>query len=215
MYKKYLKKPTLNNKNKYITYKNKLTTYLRTTKHQYYYNIFQKCKNDCKKTWSNINSILGKKTKNSLPNSMYLGTTRYNSKQQIADSFNSYFANIGDSIANDIIHTKNSFQDYMKRTCDSTLFLKPTSAYEIIKYSKQLKPFKASGSDEISPRVIKECIHFIADPLCDIFNKSISSGVVPDKLKIAKIVPVFKKSDKDNIKKLQTYCTLTHFFKTV
>ena len=35
----------------------------------------------------------------------------------------------------------------------------------------------------------------ILEPLVHIHNLSFSSGVVPDKLKVAKIVPVFKKGD--------------------
>ena len=76
-----------------------------------------------------------------------------------------------------------------------------------------MKPFKASGSDEISPRVVKECMHIIAEPLCDIYNKSISSGIVPDKLKLAKIVPVFKKNDKNNIQNYRPIALLPIFAK--
>jgi hypothetical protein len=35
----------------------------------------------------------------------------------------------------------------------------------------------------------------ILEPLVHIYNLSFLSGVVPDKLKVAKIVPVFKKGD--------------------
>ena len=62
-----------------------------------------------------------------------------------------------------------------------------------------LKPSKSSGSDDISPRIIKECIHIFIDPLCKIMNMSLSQGVVPDKLKVAKVVPVYKKSDRKNV----------------
>ena len=100
------------------------------------------------------------------------------------------------TISKNIPKVTKSFNDYLSNKNTSTLFLKPTNVFEIIKLSNTLKPCKASGSDEISPRVVKECMHIIAEPLCDIYNKSISSGIVPDKLKLAKIVPVFKKKDK-------------------
>ena len=53
--------------------------------------------------------------------------------------------------------------------------MKPTSINEIIKMSSLIKISKASGPDDISPRVVKECIHYFVHPLCDIFNKSLSS----------------------------------------
>ena len=54
-----------------------------------------------------------------------------------------------------------------------------------------------AGSDDIAPRIIKECIHtcIIVEPLCDISDKSLSQGVVPSKLKLAKVIPVYKKND--------------------
>ena len=73
------------------------------------------------------------------------------------------------------------------------MFFRPTSVFEVIKFVSSLKSAKSSGSDDIAPRVIKECIHFFAEPLCVIFNKSLSQGIVPDKLKVAKVVPVYKK----------------------
>ena len=56
-------------------------------------------------------------------------------------------------------------------------------------------PGKACGPDDISPRVIKESIYFIVQPLCNIYNMSFTTGIVPNKLKIAKIVPLFKKNN--------------------
>ena len=42
-------------------------------------------------------------------------------------------------------------------------------------------------------------IAHIADPLVYIINLSISSGIVPDNMKIAKVVPIFKKGNKDDV----------------
>jgi hypothetical protein len=39
---------------------------------------------------------------------------------------------------------------------------------------------------------IKESIEFIAKPLTHIINLSIESGVVPDQMKIARVIPIFK-----------------------
>jgi len=55
-----------------------------------------------------------------------------------------------------------------------------------------MKPNKSPGPDNIGP---KEVAEILTDPLVHIFNLSLTTGVVPDKLKIAKIIPVFKKGD--------------------
>ena len=47
------------------------------------------------------------------------------------------------------------------------------------------------GYDNIGPVLIKDVCTTILDPLVHIFNLSLLSGCVPDKLKVAKVIPVF------------------------
>ena len=49
------------------------------------------------------------------------------------------------------------------------------------------------------PRVVKESICCFVEPLCNIFNKSLSTGVFPEALKVAKVVPLYKKNCKQNV----------------
>ena len=71
----------------------------------------------------------------------------------------------------------------------------------VLKSINQLKTGKASGLDNISPRLLKDSAEVIAKPLTRIINVSLSQGVVPRDWKFAKITPLFKKgtaSDMDN-----------------
>ena len=52
---------------------------------------------------------------------------------------------------------------------------------------------KSSGFDNISNSTIKNIGDIIAGPLSQVINRSLCDGVFPDILKIAKIVPIFKK----------------------
>jgi len=61
-----------------------------------------------------------------------------------------------------------------------------------LKISK-LKQDKAPGDDEIIPKFFKEVVDEIVEPLTEIYNKSISEGVVPQDWNIANITPIFKK----------------------
>ena len=47
-----------------------------------------------KKTWSQINDILGNKRNNVLPKNMYFGDLKLNSRCDIVKYFNSYFVNV-------------------------------------------------------------------------------------------------------------------------
>ena len=61
---------------------------------------------------------------------------------------------------------------------------------------RDLLPNKSPGHDDILPRVVKAVIDLINAPLCDICNKSFQPGVFPDKLELAKIIPVFRSESK-------------------
>lgn len=102
-----------------------------------------------------MNEIFGKNKSCSLPKSMFLNDKTLTSRKQITESFNSYFSEIGENISPDIPNVNNTFTDFLMNKNDSTLFMKLTSVFEIIKFSNTLKPFKASGHDDISPKVVK------------------------------------------------------------
>ena len=58
-----------------------------------------------------------------------------------------------------------------------------------------LKLNKSPGYDEISFNVVKKCFSELCEPLKYVFNLSIETGVFPDKLKIARVSPVYKAGD--------------------
>ena len=57
---------------------------------------------------------------------------------------------------------------------------------------------KASGPDNISGRILKECAIEISPSLTKPFNVSLSLGNVPESWKLANVSPIFMKSDKEN-----------------
>jgi len=59
-----------------------------------------------------------------------------------------------------------------------------------------LSPNKASGPDELPPRVLKELHHEIAPILTIIFRSSLETGCVPPDWRSAVVAPVYKKGSK-------------------
>ena len=61
--------------------------------------------------------------------------------------------------------------------------------------------FKNNNSPgyDIGPSILKEICPEITNPLAHIFNLSFTTGVVPDSLKLAKVIPVYKKGEKTNL----------------
>jgi hypothetical protein len=64
------------------------------------------------------------------------------------------------------------------------------------KLLKDLNPNKASGPDQISPRLLKELHQEVTPILTHIFQILLKTGIVPEDWKHAIIAPVYKKSPK-------------------
>ena len=47
---------------------------------------------------------------------------------------------------------------------------------------------------------MKDTIDYIIEPITHILNQSLSSGIVPKQMKIAKVVPIYKSSYQDTFK---------------
>ena len=75
------------------------------------------------------------------------------------------------------------------------MFFYSASQQEIIDLVNDLRSGTAAGYDTISVSIVKESIGIISEPLTHIINLSIQSGIVPDRMKIARVIPVFKSGD--------------------
>jgi len=71
----------------------------------------------------------------------------------------------------------------------------PTEPNEIYRIIVNLKNNKSPGADNIGSKILKEVVDDITYPLSHIFNLSFVTGVVPHSLKLAKVIPVYKKGD--------------------
>ena len=84
---------------------------------------------------------------------------------------------------------------------------------DILRVIRKLDPNKAHGHDQISIRMIQICDKTISKPLFLIFNSCMQSGVFPSEWKMANVVPVYKKNDKQNIKNYRPVSLLPIFGK--
>ena len=117
---------------------------------------------------------------------------------KIANLFNKYFTSVfttdsdisEDPIANDdtlsCSLTDNSHME--------NIVLEPEHVAIIL---RSLDNNKAHGPDKIPARLLTETATQIAPSLCILFNKSLSTGVVPRDWKLANVVPVYEKEDKE------------------
>ena len=62
-----------------------------------------------------------------------------------------------------------------------------------------MKENKATGHDDISARFIKLTAPYITDSIVKICNCSIKTGCFPDIWKMARVVPIHKKTSRDQV----------------
>jgi len=84
---------------------------------------------------------------------------------------------------------------------------------EIKRIILDLRNSYTKGYDNLSVDIIKNCSTQLARPLSIIFNKSIENGTVPDELKVAKIIPIYKSEDKKLISNYRPISVLPVFSK--
>ena len=72
---------------------------------------------------------------------------------------------------------------------------------------------KSTGADETSFNVIKNCFGELSDILSYVFGLSLQTGIFPDSLKIAKVTPVFKTDDLNEISNYHPISALPSFSK--
>ena len=113
----------------------------------------------------------------------------------IANTFNNYFATIGQKMADDIPISSSSYHKYLKVENSNSIFITPTTESEIQDILSNLKNTKASGSLDLPVIVLKQFGNFISPPLTHLINQSLVTGIVPQNMKIASISPIFKTGD--------------------
>ena len=70
------------------------------------------------------------------------------------------------------------------------------SETEVCKMLKSLSPRNATGLDDPPSRFIRDGAEGIAYPISYIINLSLKTGVVPDEMKTARVIPLYRKNSK-------------------
>ena len=91
--------------------------------------------------------------------------------------------------------------------------LNPVTEDEIVRVVAQLKPKKSKGHGELDMCLIKKLVPYIVVPLKHIFNLSLLSGVFPDSMKIARVIPLFKTGNTKEFSNYRPISLLPQFSK--
>ena len=103
----------------------------------------------------------------------------------------------------------------MKHSNDKTFFLSSVAPEEVECLINSLQDGKAAGPYSIPVKLLKIISHQISIPFCMIINDSFLSGIFPNKLKIAKVIALYKKDSRDNSTNYRPISLLSVFSKLI
>lgn len=190
---------------------------INISKQNYFNNAIRQSDNKIKTTWNCINKNINKKQEQKMEK-IILKTSdniTIDDTSMVAHSFQEYFIEEPIKLTNNLNPTKNP-NNYLKNCPFSSLnsfHFHPVVEQDIVRVVNKLKIKETVGFDEIPITRIKENIDSLKTPLTFIINLSLTTGTFPDSLKIAKIVPIYKKGKKQTYQIIDQYQFSPHLQK--
>lgn len=183
------------------SYNNILKKSIRNAQARYYQRLFMNFSSDMKRTWQSINKVLGRsQTKSDYPESFKIDNRLVSDKQEIANCFNDFFTNIGKNLADSIQPPSGiDYKSFLKHKTKLSFSFKTITENDVLEIIDSLQAKSSHGYDFLSTKLLKRIKELIVPPLTIIINQSLTSGIFPDNLKIAKITPIYKKGDNTTI----------------
>ena len=172
--------------------RNKVTSMIRESKQAQTDKIANKLKTESlssRNWWTILKSFISTTPKSTVPPIEQHGRI-YTEAQEKANLLNTFFCE--QTMLNDENAVLPNITPYVVASRLTDIVLNPSEVKSVL---KTLATGKASGPNGLNNRVLKELADEISDPLCSLFNYSLSLGSYPTQWKDANISPIPKKGD--------------------
>ena len=179
--------------------RNRIVAETKKSKQEFYSDYFTRNNGNLRKVWQGIKDIINIKSRSfESPTSIDDNGNIITNPTDISNCFIKHYTSVADNILNqrkyngDGNHTK-----YMlSPSSPNSLFMQPCDTEEVSTIINKLNVHKGSGPNSIPPLFLQQMLSVLAEPLSLIANICFETGIHPDKLKIAKITPIYKKGSK-------------------
>lgn len=193
MYNKY---KMLDTYNQYKLVRSKIKKEIKSAYRVYISNLEADVLSNPQQFWNVVKRL---KVSDKNPSTMRLGDSEAVGGEAISEAFASYFKSVYEPC-------RLSSDELCRRAlCSPTLPGMPClsisclTTSDVLNALKGLKPKRSLGPDLIPPYILKGCAECFVKPLLYIFNLSINKSDFPVRWKKAKIIPIFKKGERDSI----------------
>ena len=194
-------------RSKFNSLRNKVQREIRKAKTNFFKDKIEENKDNPKNLWKQFKS-LGYSSKSSSKSKVILDIDNnlcFNTKEN-SNHMNNYFLNVASNLV-DLLPPapgifsimSNLFKKYYydKNVIPNSFILKNVTENFVNTELSRLNPKKSYGIDGIQSKFIKDAASEIKVPITFIINLSISSNVVPNEFKYARVKPLFKKGNRN------------------
>ena len=188
----------------YKILRNKVTAMIDIAKKETYQCKIEEGKNDPRSIWKIFNEV-GMKNKeddNASNFKIKVEDDVITKDSEVAEVFNNYFINIASKLKEPVPNSDfKKLNNFIRSKVPNEIdFQIPfTNQTFIRKFLLNLNVRKSTGLDNIGPRILKLSANIITPSLEFIINKSISTGKFPSVWKEAKVKPMFKNGNKEDV----------------
>lgn len=133
--------------------------------------------------------------------------------KEIANQFGNYFATTVEESLKSHFDTNLSQRCTTAKNVPNSMYFCDVSETEIKSVIENLNNKKSSGADGISTKIIKFVHSEILRPLVYLVNLSVSTGIFPECLKRAIVIPIHKKGDPSLVENYRPISLLSIFSK--
>ncbi len=130
-----------------------------------------------------------------------------------ASDFNQHFINTPNELTKNIEPTEESLK--VDLLTDKTFSLPCVSTEEVIDIMMEMDSKKAVGLDGLLVRFLQLIINQISPVLCHIINKSLTIGKVPNMWKLAKVTPLYKSGNLNDLNNYRPISVLSSISKII
>ena len=201
LYHKYIKNRNDVNEAAWKLYRNKVNACIKRSEINYYRSILIDQNNNNANIWKTFGKIINKnKIKHKRCNALTIDNLNITDQQGITSAYNKHFTEIAQKLATNFSEVNNNeFSKFLGDPASQSIYLHNTDELEIKNTIKILKNTNSAGHDEFSSKFIKLSETLLIPALEKIFNLAIKTGTYPDRLKIAKVIPIFKKGNTTSV----------------
>ena len=153
-------------------------------------------KNDPKEFWKSIAMVFPGKKRSS--NQVWLKDKVTNIEvktEEVPEYMNSFFTEIGPDLAK----KHKTAWEYFGSTLDEAMPDLGVDFDEVRELCKEIEILKSSGIDDISPRLCKDAFLVLSEQIVHLFICSLTKVVFPCDWKAAKVVPIFKGGNREEV----------------